>query len=341
MRVLTWIGVIVLGFVLLEVFRAALALLNQPSDPLFYGGVVLVCAVLAIVAWLARLGLKAAARRLAIVIAVLLLAATGCTRVGPGYVGIKVSMAGDDRGVDSAPRVTGWVFYNPVLSSVLEYPTFVQTAVWTLNKAEGNPANEEITFTNADQMKISVDVNLSYHLDPPKVPAFYVKFRSDDLTAFTHGFLHNKARDVFNEHAGKYKIEEIMGNNSAFLKDVRDGLQGEVSDIGVRIDQFGIIGAPRPPDAVTEAINAKVHATQLAQQKQNELIQVQADMAKEQAKTDTYARNLLKMADAQAQSNLLVAKSLTPELVEVKRLEKWNGVLPQVTSGASPFITLK
>lgn len=266
---------------------------------------------------------------------------SACTRIGPGYVGIKVSMAGDDKGVDSAPKVTGWVFYNPFLSSVLEYPTFVQTAVWNESATGGSStANEEITFTNADQMKVSVDVNLSYHLNPLKVPAFYVKFRSDDLNAFTHGFLHNKARDIFNEHAGKYKIEQIMGDNSTFLADVRAGLQKEVQDIGVEIDQFGIIGAPRPPDAVIEAINGKVHATQLAQQKQNELVQTEADMAKERAKVDTYARNTTTMADAQAEANIKLARSLTPELVELKKLEKWNGVLPQVTSGNNGGVLL-
>src|SRR5262245_3916597 len=111
-------------------------------------------------------------------------------------------MAGDSRGVDSAPAVTGWVFYNPFLTSIYEYPTYVQTAVWSASPTEGNAVNEQITFTNADQMTISADISLAYHLLPDKVPSFYVKFRSDDLTTFTHGFLRNLARDSFDRHAG-------------------------------------------------------------------------------------------------------------------------------------------
>lgn len=263
-----------------------------------------------------------------------------CTRVGPGYVGIRISMAGDNRGVDAAPAVTGWTFYNPALTSVYEYPTFVQTAVWTKDPGEGHPSNEEITFTNMDKMLVAVDVNLSYHLQPEKVPAFYVKFRSDDLSAFTYGYLHNVARDTFNTHAGKYGINQIMGDNASFLADVRQELQNQLTPIGVVIDQFGIIGAPRPPQAVIEAINASVHATQLATQKQNELVQVDADMAKERSKTDTYARNTLVAAEAQAKANQEIAKSLTAELVELKRLEKWNGILPTVTGGSTPFINI-
>lgn len=264
-----------------------------------------------------------------------------CTRIGPGYVGIKVSMAGDNRGVDSAPSVTGWAFYNPMLSSIYEYPTFVQTAVWSKSKDEGSANNEEITFSNADQMQVAVDVSLSYHLQADKVPAFYVKYRSDDLSTFTHGQLRNFARDAFNEHGGKYHIEQIMGDNADFLKEVRAALQSEVAPIGVVLDQFGIIGIPRPPAAVVDAINAKVHATQLAQQKQNELVQVQADMNKEKLKAETYAANALVSAQAQADANLKVAKSLTPELVEWKKLDKWNGALPQVSgSGAGILLNL-
>lgn len=279
-----------------------------------------------------------------IVIALAAVLSSACTRVGPGYVGIKVSLAGDSKGVDSAPATTGWVIYNPAFTSVYEYPTFVQTAVWTLNPNEGDSScdkcNEEITFTNADKMQVSADISLSYHLVAEKVPAFYVKFRSDDLKLFTHGFLRNLARDTFNEHAGKYSIGQIMGDNAAFIKDVRDSLQELLVPLGVQLDQFGLIGAPRPPQAVIEQINASVHATQLATQKQNELVQVEADNAKERIKTDTWARNTLVAAEAQATSNRKLADSITPNLLELKRLEKWNGVLPTVSGGSTPFISL-
>lgn len=279
-----------------------------------------------------------------ILIALAAMLTSACTRVGPGYVGIKVSLAGDTKGVDNVPAATGWVFYNPIFSSVYEYPTFVQTAVWTLNPNEGDSncdkCNEEITFTNADKMQVSADISLSYHLVAERVPAFYVKFRSDDLKLFTHGFLRNLARDTFNEHAGKYSIGQIMGDNAAFIKDVRDSLQELLVPLGVQLDQFGLIGAPRPPQAVIEQINASVHATQLATQKQNELVQVEADNAKERIKTDTWARNTLVAAEAQATSNRKLADSITPNLLELKRLEKWNGVLPTVSGGSTPFISL-
>jgi regulator of protease activity HflC (stomatin/prohibitin superfamily) len=275
-------------------------------------------------------------------LALISILSVGCTRINPGHVGIKVTAGGSDRGVSDFPAQVGWVFYNPFVTSVYEYPTYVQTAVWTKNPNEGNANNEEITFTNKDQMTVMVDVNLSYHLLPEKVPSFYVKFRSDDLNSFTHGYLRNVTRDTFNMHAGTYGIADIMGDNAQFIKDVRKSLQDEVEHFGVIIDQFGVIGAPRPPGAVIEAINAKVHATQLAQQKQNELVQVQAEMAKEREKADTYARNGLVTAEAAAKANKMLTESISPNLLELKRLEKWDGHLPQFNGGSTnPFVSIE
>ena len=222
-------------------------------------------------------------RGVGLLVAVFLIMAVGCncvTRIGPGYVGIKVSMAGSNRGVEDIPATTGWVFYNPLITKVYSYPTFVQTAKWTKDPHEGRPINEEITFTNRDSMLIAADISLSYSLRSDKVPHFYVKFRNDNLDDFTHGFLRNVARDMFNETAGKYSVEQIMGDNGPFLAEVRDRLQKQVEAIGVVIEQFGFIGAPRPPEGIIHAINAKVQAQQIALQKQTEITQAEADKKK-------------------------------------------------------------
>jgi regulator of protease activity HflC (stomatin/prohibitin superfamily) len=257
--------------------------------------------------------------------------AAGCYKVvEPGYVGIKVNMSGDDRGVDQLPIETGRVSYNPFTQQVYAYPTFVQTAVWTHSLDEGKAVNEEITFTTQDQMQVAADISLAYHLIDKRVPYFYVKFRSDDLTAFTHGFMRNLAREKFDGIAGKYKIEQIMGDNLPFLTEVRVALQKDLALIGVEIDQFGLVGAPRPPPAVIEAINAKVGAVQNAIRAENEIRQAEAE-----------AKKSIAYAKGQAESNQLLANSISPSLLEWRRLainekmiDKWNGVRPNVEAGA-------
>jgi hypothetical protein len=63
-----------------------------------------------------------------------------------------------------------------------------------------------------------------------------------------------------------------------------------------------------------------------------------ASAAQEQAKGEAQSRTI--RAEAEANANLLIAKSLTPELVQYQYALKWDGRLPQVTGGAMPFLNL-
>lgn len=270
--------------------------------------------------------------------------ASGCaTRIGPGNVGIKVDLAGSQRGVEDLPIRTGWVFYNPAGSKVVEYPTYVQTAKWTRDLNEGRPINEEISFNTLQGLTVYGDVSLSYHLDPAKVPAFYVKFRSDDIDQFTHGFLRNVARDSMNRVAANYTVEEIMGEKKPEMEQrSRDELQSEVKDIGVVIEQFGFIGSPRPPESVVAAINAAQQAKYIAQQKQNELLQSQADAAKQVAAAEGQAKAQIAIAQGEAESNRLRAASISSQIIEWQKLAvtdrwiaRWNGSMPQVQAGGN------
>jgi regulator of protease activity HflC (stomatin/prohibitin superfamily) len=266
---------------------------------------------------------------------------SGCsTRIRPGYVGIKVNASGSNRGVEDYPITTGRVWYNPFTTMVLEWPTFVQTTAWTHDVHEGHPVNEEITFTTADQMSVAADISIGYELDAAHVPHFYVKFRTDDMDQFTHGFLRNLAREKFDMLAGRYRIDQIMGDNGPFLNEVRSAVQREIEPYGVKLDQFGFIGAPRPPQPVIDSINAKVKATQIALQTQNEVATAQAEGQKRIATAQAEAQAIAIRAQAEAAANQLIARSLTSELVEIKRLEKWDGHLPQVAGAANPFVTL-
>ena len=50
--------------------------------------------------------------------------------IQPGYVGIKLNTYGDQKGVSDYPVYTGRVFYNPITTTVYQYPTFTQNSIW-------------------------------------------------------------------------------------------------------------------------------------------------------------------------------------------------------------------
>src|SRR5271170_5602245 len=271
------------------------------------------------------------------------------TRIGAGYVGVEIVLSGSQRGPSEIPIRTGWVFYSPLRSQIIEFPTFVQTVKWTHDLNEGRAANEEMSYNSKEGMEIYSDVSLSYAIDPKMVPDFYLKYRLSDLEAFTHGILRDVVRNSLNEVASTYSVEEIYGEHKAeFLHKVEALIQTKMTPVGVNIQQFGFIGAPRVPDVIAAAITGKAQAIQNAERAQNELAQTQAEAAKKIAEADGDAKSAVTRAQGEAEANRIRQASITPQLLELRRLEnqralvdRWNGQLPQVEAGGGSGIMLQ
>ncbi len=288
---------------------------------------------------------------LGIVVGVWLIGSTliGITRIEAGYVGVEVNLAGSQRGASEIPVRTGWVFYSPLTTQIIEFPTYVQTVKWTRDVNEGNPLNEEMGFNSKEGMEIFADVSLSYAIDPTKVPDFYVKYRVNNLDRFTHGILRDIVRNSLNEVASTYTVEDVYGEKKAqFLKQVEDQIQAKVTNVGVGVQQFGFIGAPRVPNVIAQAITAKAQAIQEAERAKNELATTQAEAAKKIAEADGDAKSAVERAQGEADANRIRQNSLTPQLLELRRLEnqralieKWNGQLPTVQSGQGAGLMLQ
>ncbi len=268
------------------------------------------------------------------------------TRIEAGYVGIEINLAGSQRGASEIPMRTGWVFYSPVTTQIIEFPTYVQTVKWTRDTNEGHPLNEEMGFNSKEGMEIFSDVSLSYAIEPTKVPDFYVKYRVGSLDLFTHGILRDIVRNSLNEVASTYTVEDIYGEKKAqFLRQVQEQIQEKVTNVGVGVQQFGFIGAPRVPGVIAQAITAKAQAIQEAERAKNELATTQAEAAKKIAEAEGDAKSAVMRAQGEADANRIRQNSLTAQLLELRRLEnqralieRWNGQLPTVESGQSALM---
>jgi regulator of protease activity HflC (stomatin/prohibitin superfamily) len=283
------------------------------------------------------------------VILILLLFLLRVTRIEAGHVGVEINLAGQQRGASEIPIRTGWVVYSPLTTQIIEFPTYVQTVKWTRDTNEGHPINEEMGFNSKEGMEIFVDVSLSYAIEPSKVPDFYVKYRVDDLDRFTHGILRDIVRNSLNEVASTYVVEDIYGERKAeFLNKVQAMIQMKVTPVGVGVQQFGFIGAPRVPAVIATAITAKAQAIQQAERARNELATTQAEAAKKIAEAEGDAKSQVTRAQGEADSNRIRQASLTPQLLELRRLEnaralidKWNGQLPSVEAGQGSGMILQ
>ena len=265
---------------------------------------------------------------------------SACTRVEPGYVGIKVNMYGTQRGVEDFPIITGRVWFNPWTEDIYKFPTFMQSIVWTKDATEGSPNDDSITFNSIEGAVINCDVGLSYSFDPAKVPSIFMEFRQPAET-ITWGYMRSQLRDSFSRNASTMKVTEIFGSRKQeLLTNVKKDMETLLGPKGFKIDMISIVGAMRVDKQVENSINAVISASQKAIESENKVRQAQAEAQQKIATADGEAQSILKVAEAQAQANALLTQSLTPALIEIKAIEKWNEIMPTITGGATPFIQI-
>jgi len=268
-----------------------------------------------------------------------MLSLTGCGKVPAGNVGIKVYLLGDSKGVDQEILTPGryWVTWN---QDLYIFPTFTQNTGWTVgeNPELGSSTDESISFQSREGMTVSADIGLSYSIQPDKVPLIFQKYRRG-IEEITDTYLRNMIRDAFVAESSKLPVESVYGEGkTALIASVEKNVRDQVAPIGITIERIYWIGELRLPDAVTKAINAKLEATQKAQQRQNEVAQSKAEADKKIEEARGEAESLKLVAKAQAEANKLIADSISSELVQYKQIEKWNGILPKVSGGTGGMI---
>lgn len=263
-----------------------------------------------------------------------------CVNIPPGHVGVLIRKC-DGGGVDKTPLTTGYHHKSVFCEEIDEYPTNLQTIVLTKSTKEGSENDDSITVTSHEGLPINVDVSMSFTLEAAKVPAIYEKYRSD-ITKIAHTYVRQTLREGLQLTFAKYTAEELYSDKKEVARaEVQQYLVSRLKDEGFDISQF-TINETRVPHQVTEAINAKVAMTQEAQKAEAEVRKTRALAEQRKAQAEGEAAAMRLKADAEAYFNLTVAKSITPEFVQYKALEKWSGTLPSVTAGnnAVPFINL-
>jgi regulator of protease activity HflC (stomatin/prohibitin superfamily) len=261
------------------------------------------------------------------------------TTIHPGHVGVSVKKCGGG-GVSPDPIPTGYYWRSLFCEEVVEYPTSVQTLVLSKSPHEGRPVDESITVTSSEGLPVSLDVSLSFTLEPSKVPAMYTKFRND-IDVIAHNFVRQTVREGVQSVFAQFTAEQLYSTKREESRvEVQKFLGDRLGSEGFNIQQF-TINETRVPDAVVQAINAKVAMIQESQKAEAEVRKTEAEAKQRVAQAQGEAEAKKLSADAEAYFNKTVAASITEEYVQYKALEKWNGELPQMMgTGAVPFINV-
>ena len=268
-------------------------------------------------------------------VSMIALMSIGCSRVPAGSVGVKVYLLGTNKGVDNEVLDVGryWIGMNEELYI---YPIYQVNYVYTREVIEGSPTNEEFVFQTAEGMECSVDLGVAITFQKNKISWMFQKYRKgpDEIRAVV---VRNAIRDALNKEASLMPVESVYGAGKAkLIESVHAIVKSKLDTTGIIVDNISLIGSIRLPGTIKEALDSKVAATQKAQQRENELREAEAA-----------AKKMVATAQGEADANRIKTSSLNQQIIEWQRLtnekaaiDKWNGVLPQVTGGATPMISI-
>jgi len=240
-----------------------------------------------------------------------------CERIDAGHVGVKVNQYGDNKGVDDVVAVTGMVFYNPITTKVYEFPTFIQHKEY---KGENS-----FIVNSKDGSEFSVSPIMNYSVQREKVPAIFSKYRRP-LEDIEEGFLKTAVYDAFRLATNKYTADELISNRAVFEVEVRRLLDGQLLKEGFVINQFtsNLIY----PETFKKSIEAKNNAVQAALRAENEVKTAEAQAKIKVATAEGNAQALLTSAKAEAEANRMKQQTITPLLIQLEYVNKWDGKLP-------------
>jgi regulator of protease activity HflC (stomatin/prohibitin superfamily) len=247
----------------------------------------------------------------------LALLVNSCERIDAGHVGVKVNQYGDNKGVDDVVAVTGMVFYNPFTTTVYEFPTFIQHKEY---KGENS-----FIVNSKDGSEFSVSPIMNYSVQRDKVPSIFAKYRRP-LEDIEEGFLKTAVYDAFRLATNKYTADELISNRAVFEIEVRRLLDGQLLKEGFIINQFtsNLIY----PETFKKSIEAKNNAVQAALRAENEVKTAEAQAKIKVATANGNAQAMLTAAKAEAEANSLKQRTITPMLLQLEWINKWDGKLP-------------
>lgn len=270
-------------------------------------------------------------------------------RVPVGYVGVVYSTTG----IEDETLAQGWHLLSP-LKKVANFPVSQQQIVFSNDPADYNKNKHDDWSidapANGGTVKINMTVN--YNFMPDRVVELYSRFNGMNGETLVESRIQNSIIAYTKEITPQFSVMDIYSDkkaevNAAITEHLNNKLQAEY---GINVVSALVIDV-QLDDALMQKVQVKEQAKQDAEiaelEKQTAMAEAETEKVKAQAAADVAVIDAQAEADAvkiaaeaEAEANRELAESLTPELIEMKKYEKWNGQLPTVTSDGSTIIDM-
>jgi len=238
-------------------------------------------------------------------------------KVGAGERGVVLNFGAVQENVLGE----GLHFRIPIMQQVVLMDVKVQKAV------------TDAASASSDLQDVTSSVALNYHLVPDKANVVYQTLGVD----FKNRIIDPAIQEVMKAVSARYTAEELITKRAAVSEAMRENLAERLREYNIAVDAFSIVSFSFSK-VFTEAIEAKQTAEQLALKSKRDLERIKIE-----------AEQKVTAAKAEAESLRLQRANISLDLIELRKveanlkaIEKWNGILPQVTGGgAVPFIGVR
>ena len=182
----------------------------------------------------------------------------------------------------------------------------------------------EAAAASKDLQHVTSTIAVNYHLDGRYAVQVYqnVGINYQDI------LIAPAIQNIFKATTAGYTAEELITRREEVRIKAEGTLKDQLAVYHVIVENFNIVNFD-----FSAEFNAAIEAKQVAQQ--------QVETAKQklaQAQVDAETAVAQAQGQADAQAALKNTGALSPEYLQYLALTKWDGHLPAVTGGATPFI---
>ena len=246
------------------------------------------------------------------VLAVLIVALNSFVVVEAGHTGVVVTLGAVNEGVLQE-------------GMHLKAP-FVQDVV----KIDNRIRKLEVTTEafSKDLQSVDTVLAINYRVDTSKSYSIYKNIGAD----YENVLVVPAVNEVLKAITATYTAEESVTNRALISEGLIVGLNEKLNDIGLYVTDVNIIDFDFS-DAFINAIEEK----QVAQQ---QLLKAETEKQTKITNAQADAEAVKIKANAEAEANETISKSLTNQVIENKKIEKWNGELPRVQGGSGTIVDI-
>lgn len=263
----------------------------------------------------------------------------GLERIPAGMVGIVYKANG---GISNQMLTQGWQWTMPIVNRVSLYSTSIEQSYMCAGEKGDSKDNEAFSLMTADGKEVVVDMEFSYSYDKDKLPKTFTYFKGKDGETIQETFIKPKMMTVANNVSTQFNVFDIYGSgrpdlNAAITKEAKTFFK----DYGITVDRVSVTNVT-PDEKTKAAIQQKVDKLQEIEVAKSDAIIAEENAKKTLVEAQAKADAKIIAAEADKKANELKQQSLTEGILKQQYIEKWNGVLPQVSGdGVSPIVNMK